>query len=126
MKNHVQRGDVITITAAADITSGQLVKVGDIIGVACHDAASGSACEVAIRGVFRMPKASAAVIGVGEKLVWDISANSGAGEFDDSAATPAAGDLTGNGAIAAESAGNGVTTVAVLFTGIPVTVTAGG
>lgn len=123
MKNHVQRGDVITITAGADITSGQVVKVGRTLGVACHAASSGQPLEVAITGVYNVPKVSGAEIAAGEPLVWDVSANSGAGAFDDAGATPATGDVSGPTAVAFESAGNGVTSLAVRFTGVPGTVT---
>lgn len=120
--NYVQPGDVIQVTAGADITSGQVVKVGQILGVALTDIANGATGSVAIRGVFTCPKVSAAVIAQGESLTWDVSANSGAGAFDDNAAPPATGDVTGATAVAAKAAGNGATTVEVLFTGVPGTV----
>ncbi|MNC91255.1 hypothetical protein D3C83_74850 [compost metagenome] len=65
-----------------------------------------------------MPKVSAAVIAQGENLTWDASA----GAFDDNAATPATGDVTGPPAVAMEAAGNGVTSLEVKFTGVPGTV----
>ena len=52
---------------------------------------------------------------VGEKLVFDISANSNVGAFDDSAATPATGDVTGS-AIAAVAGSNGQTECVVILT----------
>jgi hypothetical protein len=58
------------------------------------------------------------VIAQGESLTWDVSV----GKFDDNAATPATGDVTGAAAVAFEAAGNGVTELDVLFTGIPGTV----
>ena len=45
-----------------------------------------------------------------------------AGAFDDNAAIAATGDVTGPCAVAFEAAGNGVTTLAVKFTGVPGTV----
>lgn len=120
--NYVQPGDVIDHVAAANITSGQVVKIGQILGVALADIASGATGSVAVRGVFTVPKVSGAVIAAGESLTWDVSANSGAGAFDDNAATPATGDVTGPPAVALEAAGNGVTSLKVLFTGVPGTV----
>lgn len=120
--NYEQNGKVITITAGANISSGQVVKVGQLLGVAIADIANGAQGPVQIEGVFRCPKVSAAVIAQGESLTWDVSANSGAGAFDDNAASPAAGDVTGATAVAAEAAGNGATTIAVKFTGVPGTV----
>ena len=120
--NFVQPGDVIQYTAGADITSGSVVKIGALLGVALTDIANGATGSVAIRGVFTVPKVSAAVILQGERLVWDVSAAAGAGEFDDSAAIPATGDVSGEAAVAWEAAGNGVTSLQVLFTGVPGTV----
>jgi len=120
--NYVQAGNVIQHTAGADITSGSVVKVGALLGVALQDIANGATGPVQIRGVFTVPKVSAAVIAAGERLVWDVSAASGAGEFDDSAASPATGDVSGEAAVAFEAAGNGVTSLKVLFTGVPGTV----
>ena len=119
MNNFKQIGDVITIpAAAAAITSGQVLKVGNILAVAAHAAAIGQPVECKRTGVFLVPKVSGAVIAQGESLTWDVSA----GAFDDNAATPAAGDVTG-AAFAYEAAGNGATTLAVYFTGVPGTVT---
>ena len=98
-KNYVVEGDRIEWTngTGAAVASGQLVKVGpSLLGVALVAIASGASGQVAIEGVFSgVPKVSAAVFAQGEKLIWDVSASA----FDDSAATPATGDVTG-GAIA--------------------------
>ena len=42
MTNYIQKGDTITVTAPATITSGSLVVVGSIVGVAACDAESGA------------------------------------------------------------------------------------
>lgn len=106
--NYLQAGDVIDYTAGADISSGDVVAIGNLIGVAITDIANGESGAVRVDGVFELPKVSAAVIGAGETVNWDASASA----FDDNAATPAAGDLTG-GCVAVEAAGNGDTTVKV-------------
>ena len=116
--NYVQPGEVINHTAGADITSGSVVAIGAIIGVALTDIANGSAGAVQITGVFEVPKVSGAVIAQGESLTWDVSAAA----FDDNAATPATGDITGAAAVAFEAAGDGVTTIKVRLTGVPGTV----
>jgi len=59
MKNFVQHGDMITVIAAAAITSGQLVRVNSLIGVAATDAAIGEEVEIKTTGVFDLPKTSA-------------------------------------------------------------------
>lgn len=120
--NFSSPGKVIQYTASADIASGQVIAIGEILGVALVDIPNGGTGAVAIEGIFRCPKVSAAVIGQGESLVWDVSANDGAGAFDDNQAVPATGDISGPPAVAAESAGNGVTTLLVKLTGVPGTV----
>lgn len=117
--NYVQDGAVIAYTAGADKTAGQVIVIGKIIGVALGDIANGATGSVAIRGVFTVPKVSGAVIAQGENLTWDASAAA----FDDNAATPATGDVTGAPAVAMEAAGNGVTEIDVMLTGVPGTVT---
>lgn len=111
--NFVQRGDVVNYTAGADIAAGDVVVMGHTIGVALVDIANGATGAVAIEGVFTVPKVSAAVFAVGEKLVFDVSATPPA--FDDSAAVPASGDITG-GAIAVVAGANLETTCTVKLT----------
>jgi predicted RecA/RadA family phage recombinase len=102
-KNFVQDGDVIQWTngTGVAVASGQVVKVGPgTLGVALVALANGATGSVAIEGVFSgVPKVSAAVFAQGEKLLFDVSAGSGVGAFDDSAAVGASGDVMG-GAIA--------------------------
>jgi len=119
-KNYVQPGEVIDWTnGGSAVVSGQVVAIGKILGVALVDIAGGATGSVQITGVFTVPKVSAAVIAAGENLTWDASAAA----FDDNAATPATGDVTGPPALAFEAAGNGVTSMKVKFTGVPGTVT---
>jgi len=70
MKNYVQEGKTITVTAQAAVTSGQYVVVGAIRGVAAFDAASGDPVELATEGVFTLPKVAADNIGAGDLLYW--------------------------------------------------------
>ena len=119
--NFEQDGKVIDFAnSGTAISSGSVVVVGATLGVALVDiAATTGTGAVSIDGVFNVPKVSAAVIAQGERLSWDASASA----FDDDAATAATGDVTGESAMAFESAGNGVTTIAVKFTGVPGAVT---
>ena len=114
-KNYESDGDTIQWTngTGAAVASGQLVKVGpSMLGVALVALADGATGSVAVEGVFSgVPKVSAAVFAQGEKLIWDVSA----GAFDDSAATPATGDVTG-GATAWVAGTNGQTTCTVKLT----------
>lgn len=117
--NYVQPGKTMRITnGGTALVTGQVKVVGKILTVALEAIANGAAGNVATEGVFTVPKVSGAVIAQGENLTWDASAAA----FDDNAATPATGDVTGGGAVAFEAAGNGVTSFQVKFTGIPGTV----
>jgi predicted RecA/RadA family phage recombinase len=108
----VQRGDVIDYTnGGSAISSGDVVEMSGTLGVALTDIANGDTGAVAIEGVFTLPKVSAAVFAVGEKLIWDTSA----GAFDDSSATPASGDITG-AAVAIVAGANTETTCTVKLT----------
>lgn len=121
MKNFTQSGEVITIAvAAAAYAAGQVVALGNVLGVAPTAIASGASGELITEGVFTVPKVSGAVIAQGETLTWDASAAA----FDDNAATPASGDITGSACYAFEAAGAGVTSLQVRFTGTPGTKTA--
>lgn len=108
----VARGDIVNHVSGGAIASGAVVEMLHTLGVALKGvAASGETHAVAIEGVFELPKVSAAVFVVGEKLIWDTSA----GAFDDSAATPATGDITGAG-IAMRAGANAETTCLVKLT----------
>jgi predicted RecA/RadA family phage recombinase len=112
-QNFVSDGDVIpwTNTTGAAVASGQVVVIGHALGVALVAIAVGGAGSVALEGVFTVPKVSGAVFVQGEKLVWGVSA----GAFDDSAATAAAGDITG-GAVAWAAGSDGQATATVKLT----------
>lgn len=118
-KNYESDGNTIqwTNNTGATVASGQMVKVGpSMLGVSLVTIANGAAGSVAVEGVFNdVPKVAAAVFAQGEKLVWDVSANGGKGAFDDSAASAAAGDVTG-GAVAWAAGANTETTCTVKLT----------
>lgn len=111
--NYVSDGNVINWTngTGSAVSSGDVVATGHCIGVALVDIADGATGSVALEGVFIVPKVSAAVFTRGEKLIWDASASA----FDDSAATPATGDITG-GAVAWIAGANTETTCTVKLT----------
>lgn len=119
--NYVGEGDVIQWTngTGSDVVSGQVVAVGNILGVALVYIASTATGSVAIKGTFTVPKVTAAVVAQGESLVWDVSA----AKFDDNAATPATGDISGAPAVAMEAGTSSMTTLKVKFTGVPGTKT---
>ena len=72
MKNFVQEGDVVTVTAPYAVTSGGGVLVGaNLFGVATSDIGNGAAGEIAVEGVFDLVKTFALVITIGDRLFWD-------------------------------------------------------
>jgi len=110
-------GEVLTYpNTGSAITNGDRIELGtsieQMLGIALEDiAATTGVGAVAISGVFDLPKVSGAVIVAGDAVFWDTSANA----VDDDAATKATGDFTCG--VAMESAGNGVTTIAVKLNG---------
>lgn len=71
MKNFIQRGDTITVPSPADVSSGELVIIGSLIGVAAGDAATGDDLDIVTRGVFELPKVAASEFAVGDDVFYD-------------------------------------------------------
>lgn len=75
MKNFVQAGDAITITAPYAVSSGGGVQVGSyMFGVAIADIASGADGAIATEGIFTLAKVSAQAWATGDVIYWDNSA----------------------------------------------------
>ena len=68
MKNYVQKGENITVTAAAAASSGDIVKIGSLIGIAAGDAANGDDLDLVTTGVFELPKVSTDALAVGDTV----------------------------------------------------------
>lgn len=120
--NFVQDGNVIDWVngTGSAVAAGAVIAMGNILGVALVDIADAATGAVSINGVFTVPKVTAAVIAQGDSLVWDVSAV----KFDNNAATPASGDISGAPAVAFEAGTSAMTTLKVRFTGVPGTKTA--
>lgn len=71
MRNYIQPGDVLTLTAPYQRDSGKGAQVGSIFGVATNTVANGVAGEFATQGVFTLDKTSAQAWTVGQKIYWD-------------------------------------------------------
>lgn len=71
MKNYVQLGDTLTLTAPYDVAAGAAFKVGSIIAVATSAALSGATVEGCVVGVVDVAKTSAQAWTVGAKVYWD-------------------------------------------------------
>jgi predicted RecA/RadA family phage recombinase len=77
MKTFIQHGDCITVPAPAGGTvSGQLYKVGAIIGVAATTEAAGDPVVLKLDGVFGLTKTSAQGWAVGDLLYMNTSTRS--------------------------------------------------
>ncbi|AOF95988.1 DUF2190 family protein [Sphingobium sp. RAC03] len=71
MKNFVQNGDNLTLTAPVALAAGAAALIGSIFGVASCDAAIGAPVVLVTRGVFTLPKATGEAWTEGVKLYWD-------------------------------------------------------
>lgn len=105
MKNFVEKGETFRFTAAADQKSGDLIIVGDLVGVAVTDVKAGDEGVAHACGVYRLPKAAGA-IGQGVKVYW-VTADSNI------SATASGNTLVGR---AWEARASGDTTVNVKLT----------
>jgi predicted RecA/RadA family phage recombinase len=109
MKNFIQRGDMVTVTApTGGVTSGQGMLIGNLFGVAATTVAEGESVEIATVGVYELPKLVSAVIAAGARVAWDDTAKQ--------VVLPGTGMMTIG--IATLAAGNGVATLRVRLDGI--------
>ena len=75
MRNFIQTGDTLTLTAPYALTSGAGFKVGSIIAVATSAADSGATVEGLTVGVVEVAKVSAQAWTVGAPIFWDDTAH---------------------------------------------------
>lgn len=74
MKNFVQKGEVITLTAPYAVSAGDGMLVGSLFGFATTDGASGAEIETFVgSGVFDIAKVSAQAWSEGASIYWDNS-----------------------------------------------------
>jgi predicted RecA/RadA family phage recombinase len=73
MKNYVQKGDTITLTAPYAVSSGGGALVGSIFGVASADYANAAEGEFQVCGVFDLTRETGASSGfsAGGLIYWD-------------------------------------------------------
>ncbi len=107
MKNFIQPGSVLTVPApTGGVTSGGVVLLNSLLGVAAFDAEEAADVEVKVDGVFEVPKLSTDVVAIGDVLYWDATAGN---------MTKTATNNTRAG-LAAQVAGNGTTLVQIKLT----------
>lgn len=73
MKNYIQTGETLTVTAPYDVASGAGCLVGKLFGIAATSALSGAEVEIKRRGVFDHAKNSAEAWTQGADLYWNNS-----------------------------------------------------
>ena len=91
-RNRVQNGMVIQFlndVISADIASGDIVVVGNMIGVALVDIADDAIGSVAITEVYNLLGVTSAAFVVGDRVGFDVSL----GLVDDDAFTGVTGDI---------------------------------
>ncbi|MEE4331733.1 MAG: DUF2190 family protein [Wenzhouxiangella sp.] len=74
MKNYVQPGNTITLTAPYDVASGDGLLVGAVFGIAAGNAANGETVEATLVGIFDLTKAASQAWAIGDKIYWDNTA----------------------------------------------------
>lgn len=101
MKNFVQRGLTLTLTAPYARLAGQGMLVGFLFGICANDVASGADVECDLEGVFDVTAVTADTFAQGAKVYWDDTAKK-------CTSTPTSNTLVGAAALAKA---NGDTTV---------------
>jgi len=71
MRNYVQPGNTITLTAPYDVMSGDGLLVGSIFGIAAGNAANGESVEASLVGIFDLAKTASQAWSTGDKVYWD-------------------------------------------------------
>ena len=73
MKNYIQKGETLTLTAPYAVSSGGGALVGSIFGVAAADYASGAEGEFQVAGVFDLVRETGASTAwsAGDLVYWD-------------------------------------------------------
>ncbi|MEO1987439.1 MAG: DUF2190 family protein [Martelella sp.] len=75
MKNFIQSGNIVDLTApAGGLASGQAHLFGALFGIATTAAAEGQRLAVSLEGVFALPKAAGESLAEGEAAYWDGAA----------------------------------------------------
>ncbi|WP_395829527.1 DUF2190 family protein [Elstera sp.] len=71
MLNFVQPGDVLEIVPNQIVQSGELVRHGRLFGVAVTSAGLGDRVNLAVTGVYNLPKLPANIWQQGDLIFWD-------------------------------------------------------
>lgn len=71
----IHDGNTIDYTPSSDVAVGDVVVLGDLVGIAKQAIKAGVLGALALTGVFDFPKATGGgtAIGAGTKLYWDVT-----------------------------------------------------
>ncbi len=98
MKNFIQPGNTVTLTAPYAVAPGDGLLVGAIFGVASTASANGEAVEAVLAGVFDLKKTASQAWSVGDKVYWDNTAKETTKTATSNTLIGVAVDAVGNGA----------------------------
>jgi predicted RecA/RadA family phage recombinase len=74
MTNYIQEGKTIQVaTPAGGYTSGDLVKVGELVGIAVNTTLEGETAVISLEGVYEVPKVGSQAQAIGVILYFDES-----------------------------------------------------
>ena len=72
---YIQTGDAVDYTPGANVSAGDVVVQGELVGVAKLDIQTGKLGALAVTGIFDFPKATGAGTGIaaGTRVYWDVA-----------------------------------------------------
>lgn len=100
MKNFIAPGRNISIPAAADTASGDVVVAGALVGIAAGAALSGATLDVALEGIYAVSKVSAETFAVGALVYFNTSTKLATSTVGSNPVLGHAIEAAGNGAAA--------------------------
>jgi predicted RecA/RadA family phage recombinase len=74
---YVEEGDQVDYTPTADVSAGDVIIQGSLVGIALHDIPANTQGALAIEGVFDVTKRSDEAIGVGVLVYFDMGTHTG-------------------------------------------------
>jgi predicted RecA/RadA family phage recombinase len=74
MTNYIQEGKTIQVaTPSGGYTAGDLVKVGELVGIAVNTTVEGETAVINLQGVYKVPKVGSQAQAIGVTLYFDES-----------------------------------------------------
>lgn len=86
---YVQRGDSVDFTPSVDMEAGEIVRLGNLIGITKIPIPAGKLGSVSVTGVFDVIKPAGITFSIGESVYWANGSASKTGSFLGMAIAPA-------------------------------------